>query len=257
MKTSAAELRVEEENGVLIITIDRPEQRNAMTFAIAKAIALALDELDNRKDLSVGILSGSGGNFCSGMDLKRFVEGELASVSGRGFGGVTERPPRKPLIAAVEGYALAGGFEMVLACDMVIASTDATFGLPEVRRGLVARAGGLLRLPLLIPQAVAMELILTGNTFGAARAESLGLVNKVVPVGETLTTAKILARTIAANAPLAIEAAKRIVIESPTWPPDQKFSIQKEISDPVFSSDDAKEGALAFAERRIPVWTGS
>ncbi len=250
-------IRVVEDDGILVITIDRPEQRNAVTRDVSLAIASALDDLDTRNDLSVGVLTGAGGNFCAGMDLKRFLAGEVASIPGRGFGGLTESPPKKPLIAAVEGYALAGGFEMVLACDMVIASTSAIFGLPEVRRGLVARAGGLLRLPTRIPRAAALELILTGETLDAKRAELLGLVNCVVPLGEALEAAKDLARRISANAPLAIEAAKQVIMESQNWPRSEWFIRQAELTDSVMQSSDAKEGARAFSEKRPPVWSGT
>lgn len=154
----AAELIVTQADGVQIIMIDRPEARNAMSLSCATDIAAALDELDGRDDLHIGILTGSGGTFCSGMDLKGFLRGERPAPPGRGFGGLTLRPPRKPLIAAVEGYALAGGFELVLACDLVVAAANAQFGLPEVKRGLVATSGGLVRLPRQLPSRIAMEL---------------------------------------------------------------------------------------------------
>jgi enoyl-CoA hydratase/carnithine racemase len=248
------DVRVEARGRTLVITIDRPEQRNAMTLAASSAIAEALDHLDRSPDLTVGVITGGGGTFCSGMDLKRFMDGEVASLPGRGFGGFTQAPPAKPLIAAVEGYALAGGFEMVLACDMAVAATGARFGLPEVRRGLVARGGGLFRLPLRIPRAIALELILTGEPLAAPRAAELGLVNRLVPDGEALEEAMRLADAIVANAPLAVAASKRVVTESASWAPSEWFARQDAITDPVFSSEDAKEGALAFAEKRAPVW---
>jgi enoyl-CoA hydratase len=251
---SDGEVRVDEDDGVLVITIDRPEQRNAMTRAAAERIAAALDELDRRPDLAVAVITGAGGTFCAGMDLKRFLAGETSSVPGRGFGGVTEAPPAKPLVAAVEGWALAGGFELVLACDLVVAGEGARFGLPEVKRGLVARAGGLLRLPQRLPQAVALELVLTGEPMPAARAEAMGLVNRVVPDGSALPAALDLARAIAANAPLAVAASKRILVESPSWPADEQWQRQAVLADPVFASEDAQEGARAFAERRPPSW---
>ncbi len=254
---SEPELRIETDGSVLILTMSRPERRNAMTRALGEAIAAALDDLDQRPDLSVGILTGAGGTFCSGMDLKAFLAGERPTIPGRGFGGLTERPPAKPLIAAVEGYAVAGGFELVLACDLVVAASDAIFGLPEVRRGLVARGGGLLRLPERLPKGIALELILTGDTLSAERAGALGLVNRVVPPGTALDSAVALARDIAANAPLALQASKQIVNESARWPPEERFQRQRALTDPVFDSEDAKEGARAFAEKRAPVWTGS
>lgn len=243
-------------DGVMTITIDRPEQRNAMTKQAAEVIAAALTELDQRGDLSVAVLTGSGGTFCAGMDLKRFAAGEVPRVEGRGFGGLTEAPPAKPLIAAVEGWALGGGFELVLACDMVVAGEDARFGLPEVKRGLLARGGGALRLPRRIPRALALELLLTGDPIDARTAKDFGLVNEVVPAGEALAGAHELARRIAANAPLAVLAAKRLVVESEDWPSGELFTRQTAITDPVFASADAAEGAAAFAQKRRPVWTG-
>jgi enoyl-CoA hydratase len=250
------ELLVEERGPVLVITMNRPDQRNAMTRAVGESIAAALDELERRADLTVAVLTGAGGNFCAGMDLARFLAGELATIPGRGFGGFTENPPAKPLIAAVEGYALAGGFELVLACDLVVAGEKATFGLPEVKRGLVARAGGLLRLPRRVPEAVALEVILTGGMLGAARAAQLGLVNRVVPDGQVLEEALRLADEIGRNAPLAVAASKRIVVESAQWGPDEAFDRQREASAHVFESEDAREGATAFKERRPPRWQG-
>jgi enoyl-CoA hydratase len=250
------EVRVEGSGGVLTITIDRQQQRNAMTLAASRLIAEALDELDHRTDLSVGILTGAGGTFCAGMDLKAFLAGERPSIPGRGFGGLTDAPPEKPLIAAVEGYALAGGFELVLACDLVVAGHGAMFGLPEVRRGLVARAGGLLRLPTRLPLPVAMEIALTGEYLTAERAVALGLVNRVTEDGGALAAARALAQTIAANAPLAVAASKRVLLDSSDWPADERRSRQAALTDHVFESQDAIEGARAFAEKRRPRWLG-
>ena len=227
-----------------------------MTAAASQLIADAVTELDGDSHLMVGIITGAGGNFCAGMDLKRFLLGERASIPGRGFGGLTEVPPAKPLIAAVEGNALAGGFELMLACDMVVASENAKFGLPEVKRGLVARAGGLLRLPQILPRPIALEMILTGDTMTATRAETLGLINRVVAQGTALQEAKHLAKSIAANAPLAVRISKQVVTESRHWPEGELFSRQKAATDSVFASEDAIEGARAFAEKRSPVWNG-
>jgi len=250
------EVLVEQVGNILEITINRPEQRNAMTAAVSALIADAMDELDGNSSLAVGILTGAGGNFCAGMDLKRFLLGERAHVPGRGFGGLTESPPAKPLIAAVEGYALAGGFELVLACDLVVASEVSKFGLPEVKRGLVARAGGLLRLPQALPRAVALEMILTGDPISAVRAEALGLVNKVVPEFSALNEARRLGTVIAGNAPLAVRISKQVVLDSRNWPGDELFSRQANVTDCVFASEDAVEGARAFAEKRSPAWSG-
>ncbi|MBL7488178.1 crotonase/enoyl-CoA hydratase family protein [Frankia sp. AgB1.9] len=250
------EVRVERADRVLVMTINRPAQKNAMTRAAGEIVAAALDELDTDSSLSVGILTGAGGTFCAGMDLKRFAAGELASVPGRGFGGLTERPPVKPLIAAVEGHAVAGGFELVLACDLVVAARGARFGLPEVKRGLVARGGGLFRLPRSVPKALAAELIFTGDVLTAERAAALGLVNRLVDDTRALPEALALARQVAAGAPLALAASKRILAESADWPEAEAFARQASITDPVFASEDAREGALAFAEKRPPVWRG-
>lgn len=250
------EVLVDVRDGVQTITINRPEARNAMTLAAAKAIAAALDELDARDDLRIGILTGAGGNFCAGMDLKGFLRGERPSIEGRGFGGLTAKPPRKPLIAAVEGYALAGGFELVLACDMVVASENAQFGVPEVKRGLAATAGGLVRLPRQLPYRIALELALTGDMFPAARAYGYGLINRLAPPGEALAEARRLAQTIAANGPLSVAASKRVVYESQDWSAEEMWTRQATLTEHVFTSADAREGSAAFAEKRKPVWQG-
>jgi enoyl-CoA hydratase len=250
------EVLTEASDGVAVITINRPEARNAVNGAVARGIAAALDEFDADKDVRVLILTGAGGTFSAGMDLKGFLSGDSPSVSGRGFGGIVERPPAKPIIAAVEGYALAGGFELTLACDLVVAGEDAKFGLPEVRRGLVAGAGGLLRLPRRIPYHLAMEIALSGEHFPAARLHQAGLVNLLVPGGEALSAAKQLAARLALGGPLALIATKRVITESADWPAAEAFGRQGEIITPVFTSADAREGALAFAEKRAPVWRG-
>lgn len=250
------EVLVEVDGAVAVITLNRPKARNAINAALAQGLAAALDELEARRDVSVYVLTGAGGTFCSGMDLKAFVAGEFPHVEGKGFGGLVEAPPRKPMIAAVEGYALAGGFELVLSCDLVVASEAASFGLPEPKRGLVAAAGGLLRLPRRIPYHLAMEMALTGDFYSAAQLREFGLVNRVTPAGEALTEAKALAAKLAANAPLALAATKRIIVESADWSRAEMFAKQAEISDPVFTSKDAKEGAAAFAEKRAPNWSG-
>ncbi|GGK95223.1 enoyl CoA dehydratase/isomerase [Sphaerisporangium melleum] len=250
------ELLVEVDGGVAVITINRPQARNAINGAVARAMVAALDELEERKDVSAYVLTGAGGNFSAGMDLKGFLSGDFPAVEGRGFGGIVEAPPKKPIVAAVEGYALAGGFELVLSCDIVIASEEAKFGLPEPKRGLMAGAGGVMRLPRRIPYHVAMEIALTGDFYPAARLRELGLVNQVTPAGGALAAAKEFAAKIAANAPLSLLATKRIMVESADWPLDEMFARQAEIMNPVFGSKDAMEGAAAFAEKRAPRWTG-
>ncbi|MEZ0365346.1 crotonase/enoyl-CoA hydratase family protein [Mycobacterium sp. pUA109] len=247
---------VEQRDRILIITINRPQARNAVNAAVSQGLADAMDRLDDNPGLSVGILTGAGGSFCAGMDLKAFARGENVVVKDRGL-GFTERPPVKPLIAAVEGYALAGGTELALATDLIVASRESAFGIPEVKRGLVAGGGGLLRLPQRIPYAIAMELALTGDNLTAERAHALGLVNVLAEPGTALDAAIALAEKITANGPLAVAATKRIITESRGWSPDTMFAEQMKIALPVFGSNDAKEGAVAFAEKRAPRWTGS
>ncbi len=249
-------LLVEVRGNVQIMTLNRPEARNAATLKMSEAMVAALDALDANPALSVGIITGAGGSFCAGMDLKGFLQGKRPSVPGRGFCGVTMRPPRKPLIAAVEGYALAGGFEVVLACDLIVAARNAQFGLPEVKRGLAATAGGLMRLPKRLPYHVAMECILTGDMLGAERAAQLGLVNRLTEVGGALDAALQLAAAVAANGPLSLIASKQVANESAEWGRDEMWERQAVITTPVFESQDAREGAAAFAEKRKPVWKG-
>lgn len=243
------------EDGVLIVTINRPEAKNAMSKAAAEGIAAAMDRLDAEDELRVGILTGAGGTFCSGMDLKGFLRGESPTVEGRGFGGVVQAPPAKPLIAAVEGYALAGGLELMIACDLVVAHKDAKFGIPEAKRGLVAAAGGVMMLPDQIPERIAMELALTGDFIGADRAYELGMINQVVE-GAALDGAKELATRIAANGPLAVKVSKQVMKESRGWAMEDRYTKQAQLIAPVFISEDAREGAAAFAEKRAPNWKG-
>jgi len=243
-------------DGVLIITINRPEAKNAVNKAVAEGISAALDTLDTDPELRAGILTGAGGTFCSGMDLKAFVRGETPSIEGRGFGGLTEHTVSKPLIAAVEGYALAGGFELAISCDLIVASEAARFGIPEVKRGLAAAAGGLVKLPRQIPPRIAMELALTGEFISAARAYELGLINRTVAPDTALAAARELAAQIAANGPLAVARSKQVVAAAQDWRSDEAFARQQEMIAAVFSSEDAIEGATAFAEKRAPVWKG-
>ena len=254
---SAPELKVTERGRVLVMEMDRPEARNAMSLQMAQEIADALDLLDSRPDLSVGVITGANQTFCAGMDLKGFARGERPVVEGRGFAGLVQRPPTKPLIAAVEGYALAGGFEIVLACDLVVASEAAKFGLPEVKRGLTAAAGGLMRLQRRIPYHLAMELVLTGRMWPATEAAEVHLVNRLAEPGSALDEALRLADEIAANAPLALAASKQVIVRSPDWQIDEMFDRQHEFVQPVRESADAKEGALAFVEKREPRWSGA
>jgi enoyl-CoA hydratase len=246
----------ERRDRVLVITLNRPDQRNAVNAAVAAGIASALDELDADGALSLGVLTGAGKGFCAGMDLKAFVAGESPYAADRGFAGIAQRASVKPLIAAVEGFAVAGGLEVALACDLIVASRGARLGIPEVKRSLVAAGGALLRLPRALPRNIAMELALTGDPIDAERGYELGLVNRLAEPGQALDTALELAGAIAVNGPLALAATKRILTESPDWPDAEYFARQGEITGPVMTSEDAREGSIAFAEKRAPVWQG-
>lgn len=247
---------VEHIDGVAVITINRPEAKNAINRAVTLGIAEAIDELEERPELTLGILAGAGGTFSSGMDLKAFLAGENVVIEGRGLAGICLRPPRKPLIAAVEGWALAGGCEVALACDLIVAANNARFGIPEVKRSLVAGAGGLLRLPRRIPPSIAMELALTGDPLPAEDAFRYGLVNVLTEPGGALEGAKALAARITPNGPLAVAATKQIVSGALDWTLEEGFEKQTPIMAPVFTSEDAREGATAFAGKRAPVWKG-
>ena len=247
---------VERRGAVQVVTINRPHARNALDAAVARGVAAAMDELDSSDELRAGVLTGAGGFFSAGMDLKAFLRGETPAIEGRGLCGITRTPPRKPLIAAVEGGALAGGFELVLACDLVVAGRGARFGVPEVKRSLVAAGGAALLLPQRVPRAVALELLLTGEPMDAGRAADVGLVNRVVDDGKALDAAVGLAEVIGANGPLAVAATKQIVQSVPSWTPEEMWDRQDDVVAPVFGSEDAREGSTAFAERRPPVWRG-
>lgn len=253
--SETAEVLTEVDGNVLIVTINRPEAKNAMTKAAAEGIAAAMDRLDAEADLRVAILTGAGGTFCSGMDLKGFLRGESPSIPGRGFGGLSEWTPKKPVIAAIDGYALAGGMELALSCDLIVASTASKFGIPEAKRGLAAAAGGLIKLPRQIPPRIAMELALTGDFITAQRAYELGFVNQIVE-GPSLDAAKALAQRVAENGPLALIASKAIIRDSHEWTEAEMWSKQQAYIKPVFTSSDAREGAAAFAEKRKPNWQG-
>ena len=246
----------ERRDRVLVITLNRPEAMNAINGDLSNGLWSAIQDLNTDPGLTAGVLTGNGRGFCAGMDLKAFARGENVAVKGRGL-GFTERPPVKPLIAAVEGYALAGGTELALATDLIVAATNSAFGIPEVKRGLVAAGGGLLRLPQRIPYQIAMELALTGDPLPAQRAHELGLVNVLAEPGHALEAAIDLASRITANGPLAVAATKRIITESRGWSPEEQWREQMKIIMPVFGSKDAREGAVAFAEKRAPNWTGT
>jgi enoyl-CoA hydratase len=242
---------------VATITINRPEVRNAINYEAAEELAAILDTFDEDDEASVAVLTGAGGMFCAGMDLKAVSAGGRRPLTdSRGAFGICARPPAKPLIAAVERFALGGGLEIALACDLIVVGSDAKLGLPEVKRGQVAAAGGVIRLPRRIPSAIAIELALTGDLLAPDRALALGLVNHVSAPGEALVDATALAVKIAANAPLAIRVAKQLITESADWPMTEAFDRQQPIVQPVRESEDAREGALAFVEKREPVWVG-
>ncbi|HXS43251.1 MAG TPA: crotonase/enoyl-CoA hydratase family protein [Solirubrobacteraceae bacterium] len=246
----------ERRDGVLLITLNRPEARNAVDLALAEGVAAALDELDAGGDLAVGVITGAGAGFCAGMDLKAFVTGERPWVGDRGFAGIVQRGSRKPLIAAIEGFAVAGGLEVALACDLIVAARGAKLGIPEVKRSLVAAGGALMRLPRRVPYGIAMELALTGDTITAERAYELGLVNRLAERGGAVDAALELAATIAANGPLALDATKAILQQQFDWSDEEFWRRQEELSGPVFTSEDAREGAVAFSEKRAPLWQG-
>jgi enoyl-CoA hydratase len=246
----------EQRGNVLLITINRPEVRNAVDGAVAAGIAGALEQLDAEDGLSVGILTGAGGFFCAGMDLGAFVRGESPWFGDRGFAGIAQRASRKPLIAAIEGFAVAGGMEVALACDLIVAARGAKLGIPEAKRSLVAAGGALLRLPRRMPYHLVMELALTGDPLLAERFHELGVVNRLAEPGTAVDVALELAATLAKNGPLALAASKQILQEQFDWSSEEMWGKQGAISGPVFASEDAKEGASAFKEKRDPVWRG-
>ncbi|MBL3703343.1 crotonase/enoyl-CoA hydratase family protein [Sulfitobacter sp. BDSS02] len=244
------------DGAILTVTLNRPERRNAIDRATSEAIAASMDAFDADETLSIAILTGAGDHFCAGMDLKAFLNGERIELAGRGLAGMIETPPAKPVIAAIEGYALAGGFEIALACDLIVASETAQFGLPEAKRGLIAGSGGLVRLPERMPRQIAMECALTGRMIPAAEAERWGLINRLTAPGAALVAARQLAAEIAANAPLALAATKQVVANSHRWSEAELWQRQNAILETVITSDDAREGAAAFAEKRAPRWRG-
>lgn len=252
----APAVTTERKDAILLITINRPEVRNAVNAAVAEGVAGALDQLDGDETLSVGIITGAGGFFCAGMDLGAFVKGESPWFGDRGFAGIAQRAADKPLIAAIEGFAVAGGMEIALACDLIVAAKGAKMGIPEAKRSLVAAGGALLRLPRRMPYHVVMELALTGEVLPAERFHEFGVVNHLAEPGESVAVALALAQRVAGNGPLALTASKRILQEQFDWSSADMWERQRAISGPVFDSEDAKEGASAFKEKRDPQWRG-
>ena len=246
----------EQRGNVLLITLNRPQVRNAVNAALAEGVGKALDRLDEDDSVSVGVLPGAGGFFCAGMDLGAFVKGESPWYGDRGFAGIAQRSADKPLIAAIEGFAVAGGMEIALACDLIVAAKGAKLGIPEAKRSLIAAGGALLRLPKRMPYHVVMELALTGDPFLSERFHELGLINRLAEPGSAVDVALELAAQLAKNGPLALIASKRILQEQYDWSSEEMWAKQGEISGPVMTSEDAKEGASAFKEKREPVWKG-
>ncbi|MFE5810709.1 crotonase/enoyl-CoA hydratase family protein [Streptomyces sp. NPDC056491] len=257
---NAATVLVERRGPVAVLTLNRPEVLNAVNSALASELGAALELLDRDPGLRVGVITGAGRAFCAGADLKALAAGEPVhdpAHEDRGFAGIVHHPVRKPLIAAVDGIAYGGGTEIVLACDLVVAGEEARFGLPEVARGLLAGAGGLIRLPRQIPARAAMEAALTGEPFSAAAAKDWHLVNRLVPHGRALPEALLLAERIAANAPLSVQAGKRLVRAATGGTPDAElWEMNAEFCTRLLAGQDAEEGMRAFAERRSPVWQG-
>ncbi|MFC9993766.1 crotonase/enoyl-CoA hydratase family protein [Nocardia sp. NPDC127526] len=247
---------VERRGHIMIITINRPQARNAIDLATARGLERAIDAYEADPQARIAILTGAGGYFSAGMDLKAAARGEVPVTEKRGILGIVAQPPAKPLIAAVEGPALAGGCELALAADLIVAAEDSVFGIPEVKRGLVAVGGGVLRLSQRLPRAIAMELALTGDPITAARAAELGLINQVAAPGQALTAAVALAERVAVNAPLSIDAGKQIIEQCPDWSTAEAFARQGQVAAVALSSQDAGEGMRAFVEKRAPVWRG-
>jgi enoyl-CoA hydratase len=245
---------LERRGDVLLVTLNRPQARNAINAAVANAVAAALDELDDTPELLAGVLTGAPPGFSAGMDLKAFLAGESPFVGDRGFAGIARRGSRKPLIAAVEGFAMAGGFEVALGCDLIVAARDARFAIPEVKRGLFAGGGALLALPQRLPYHVAMELALTGEPLSAERLHGFGLVNRLTEPGGALDGALGLAASITANSPLAVRTSKEVVLRQSDWTREEAWAVQGELWDQVLASPDAAEGATAFTEKRAPSW---
>jgi enoyl-CoA hydratase len=251
-----APVLTERRGGALVVTLNRPEARNAVNEALADGLAAAMDTLDASDGLAVGVLTGAGKGFCAGMDLKAFLSGERSEAGDRGFAGIVQRPSGKPLIAAVEGFAVAGGLEIALACDVIVAGEGARFGLPEVKRALVATGGGLRRLPRRVSSGRALALALTGALIDTDEAHAIGLVDLIAPAGKALDEALALAESIAENGPLALRATKDILTRQHDWSEAEFWERQEALAAVAMESEDAREGSRAFTEKRPPRWQG-
>ena len=247
-------LLVEDRGPIRILTLNRPAARNAIDDATTIALVEALTQLDHDTGLRVGIITGAPPGFCAGMDLKAFARGERSRVPHGGFAGLTRHPPAKPLIAAIEGFAIAGGLEIALACDLIVAGEDAVLGLPEPSLGIVAAAGGALRVPARIAYHRATELLLTGRPISGQRAAEIGLITRSVEPGTALSVALDLATAIAANSPHAIRITKALLGLATVSPSEDVWRAHDEIAIPALESDEAREGATAFTQHRPPAW---
>jgi enoyl-CoA hydratase len=242
---------------VLVITLNRPAASNAVDGEMARGIAAAVDRLDDDDGLRAAVIGGAGEGFCAGADPKALAGGDPPYVAGRGFAGLVEAPPEKPLVAAIEGFAMGGGLGIALACDLVVAAPGAKLGIPEVRRGLVALGGGLPSLPGRVGRGVALEMALTGAPIDARRGYEVGLVNRLADSGATLDAALELAGTVTRNAPGAVRASKRVIVESPAWPADERWLRQDEVAGPIFASEEARATTAAFGERLERLWAAT
>lgn len=249
----------EQKGPIALLTINRPEARNAVNGEVAAGMEAAIDRLESDDEVWIGVLTGAGSVFSAGADLKAIASGQAAALQTAkgGFAGIATRARTKPIIAAVDGPALAGGCEIVLSCDLVVASSAAAFGLPEVKRSLVAGAGGLFRLPRVLPRNVAMEIVLTGDPITAERAYSLGMINELVEPGQAVQAALALAERICANAPVAVRESRQVVLAADTTTDDEElWRLSNQAFAKVASTEDFAEGPRAFIEKRPPAWKG-